>query len=150
MKARLQAVMTSLVVLVGVASCAVNEEEKLLGHWKSDEPRTLAELRDDRDKGKLTPWAEERIDVLSEDFFGRLEVEIEPGRSRTWFPDESPENVEWTTSRIELLGSGHYRVTEVPSDSDVPPREILLEPDGRCYRVNQPELGFSEWFCRSR
>lgn len=99
--------------------------------------------------GRMAGWSVERIEFFRTAFFGRLEIRIEPGRSKSWFPDENAEDAPWELHSIKPLGDGRFLFMSRSAESgESYSREFALQREHDCYTVEQPELGFREWFCR--
>ena len=135
--------------LIALCSCHRDPSERLIGHWRSNEARTLAELDQAKAAGHLTDWSKSREGIYKEGFFGRLEILMEADRSKAWFPDERPEDVPWDAHIIRDLGDDRFRIEPAEAKPGEPSHRILqLQRDGQCYQVELPEMGFMEWFCR--
>lgn len=132
-----------------LAGCARDPVDQLYGHWKSYEAGTLTELEAAKEAGRLTEWSEEREAFLRAGFFGRLEILIEPGRSKAWFPEENPDDVSWDEHSLNYLGESTFlSISKSAATGETYPRQLKLQADGKCYVVEQDSVGFSEWFCR--
>jgi hypothetical protein len=124
----------SMLAGCGPASC------DLCGRWRSQDSRTVAEME------RSTKLTERRRAFYRDGFFGRLTVETRDGMTRAWFDEEDPDDVPWEPLVAERLSPGVWSVTADVQDRKVT-RRIRIE--GNCYVVEQPELGFGEWFCRT-
>lgn len=120
------------------ASCA-QQECDTCGRWRSDADRTLAEMHQ---SDKLT---DAQRKLFGNDFFGKLVVETTPDATRAYFPDENPQSVAWADWEV-VSRSGDAIVIRYKPDDEWITRSLSIH--GSCYRIEQPELGFGEWFCR--
>ncbi len=88
---------------------------------------------------------EEQRRLFRNDFFGRLVVETKPDFSKAFFADENPDAVEWGAWEI-LTQEGRSLTIRYKLEDEWLVRSVRVEGD--CYRVEQPHLGFGEWFCK--
>jgi len=108
-------------------------------------------MRAARAAGTLTAWGEQRFEFREHGFFGRLRIDVEPGRSRAWFPEENPDTTAWEGQSIEYLGGDLFRVRAAKvTPGQVAVHEVRLDADGQCYSVDVPQVGIREWFCREQ
>lgn len=134
-----------------LAACGDRQDELLVGHWRSDESRTLLAMDLAEASGRLTEQAAQNEAFYRDQFFGRLRVYFEHGRSKSWFPDEGEgvDDVPWDAFNVEHIEANRYLfVGEDDRTGKAHSREFLIEPGRQCYSVEMPSLGFSEWFCR--
>jgi len=85
--------------------------------------------------------------LFRNNFYGRLIVETRESDMRAYFPDESADSVIWEPWQ-EVSRSGDSVAIKVVIGGETVIRSITLHDN--CYRVDQPNLGFGEWFCRAR
>ena len=88
---------------------------------------------------------EKQREFFSKDFFGKLIVETTPEKSRAYFPDQRPSDVEWEPWELVSESGGEIK-TRTYENGEWKEHTLLVEGD--CYRVEQPQFGFGEWFCR--
>lgn len=112
---------------------------ELCGRWRSNEEMTLREM-----ERSVLPTPRQRA-FFRDGFFGRLTMEVRADGFRAYFDDENPDNVAWEASTVVELADGTY-LTRYTFQGEEVARNLRLEGD--CYRIDQPELGFGEWFCR--
>ena len=143
--------LAGIVLGVGLLAGGDRADEPFLGHWQSDQTRTLLDMDRAKVAGRLTEQAEANEAFYRDGFFGRLRVHYEPGRTRAWFPDEgeSADDVPWGASRITHVAAGRYVIVGEGTGEGLA-REFRLDADGECYSVEITVLGFAEWFCRVR
>ena len=122
-----------------VMSCGDTKECRLCGTWKSDSVRTLDEMK------SSTLLTEKQRELFLNDFFGKLTVELTPEMGRAYFPDQQPSEVPW--ERWEVVAEEGQKMT-IKSEIEGQWKEYQIYLQGNCYRVEQPHLGFGEWFCR--
>lgn len=79
------------------------------------------------------------------DFYGKLIVETREKDTRAYFRNESPDDVAWEGWDI-LSRVGDTLTIRSSLAGETLVRDVKLH--GNCYEVLQPNLGFSEWFCR--
>lgn len=91
--------------------------------------------------------SEARKQFYRDGFFGRLVVETTPTQARSYFPDEAPDSVAWFAWEV-VERRGDDFVTRFRDEDAGRWVGKNVRLDGDCYRVEQPELGFGEWFCR--
>lgn len=136
-------------ISIVLSACHRDPTERLIGHWRSDEPRTLAEFDRAKAAGRLTDWAAGREAIYRDGFFGRLEILVEANRSKAWFPEDRPEDIPWGAHIIRDLGDDRFQWGPKEAKPGQPNHRIVqLQRDGQCYRTELPEMGFTEWFCR--
>ena len=129
------------IVIAGLASCRDASYCELCGRWQSHAERTLQEME------AAPALTEARRRFYRDGFFGRLVVESTATHSRAWFPDEDPDDVPWTAWEVTAREGATREVRfKDPESGEWRRRSLRLEGD--CYRIDQPELGFGEWFCR--
>lgn len=131
-------ILISLAIIVALSSCA-REECELCGHWRSNAERTLSEME------KSPLLSDKQRQLFRNDFYGRLIVETRKADSRAYFPDQAAESVDWSPWQV-VSHSGNSMTIRESIDGETVLRSITL--DGDCYRVDQPNLGFGEWFCK--
>jgi len=124
-------------ILVGVSGAAWCEpaECPLQGTWKSDAPRTLADIAA---RDALSGLGK---NAVSADLFGHMIHEWTCTDLRAWFDYES---------RGEPMP---YRIAERTPDSllivfpDDPNADLKLIFEGECYKMYIEPKGFHEYFC---
>jgi hypothetical protein len=127
--------------LVAALSSCVGQECELCGRWQSNAELTLAEME------KSSVLSVKQRQLFRTNFYGRLIVETRETDSRAYFSGESPDSAKWESWQV-VSRSGNTLVIKLPIGDELVTRSITF--DGECYRVDQPNLGFGEWFCRSR
>lgn len=126
----------TLLLLAGCAESAC----ELCGTWRSDEPRTLAEMSANPD------LSDEQRAFFSDGHFGRLIVEICPDTARAYFDDEDASQLPWGKwETVAVSGATHTIRYQVEGEWEQ--RDYVLE--GECYHTFVERAGFSEWFCRT-
>lgn len=115
------------------------DECPLRGVWKSNEAKTLASLR-------ATGKVNDRQRALYENhFFGHLTMTYTCKAISVRYAGDSE------TLDYEILQQQGPRISirTIADDSDEGKvRELILEPDARCYSEAVAGLGFREYFCR--
>ncbi|MBK8284911.1 MAG: hypothetical protein IPK97_08440 [Ahniella sp.] len=127
-----------LIILALLGACSRRDCD-FCGRWRSHADRTLQEME------KSPSLSPEQQAFFRNNFFGRLTVEIRESDSRTYFDDENPEHVAWEPFEIMSRSGNTYVVRYMVDDKSLI-RTVVR--DGSCYRVEQTELGFGEWFCK--
>lgn len=127
------------VALLCLLAACTEQQCSTCGRWKSNAERTLEEME------RSTLLSEQQRAVFGESFFGKLIVETQPNVTRAFFPDQDPDTIAWTPWEL-LSQAGDSLTIRYLSDSGWLTRSVRVE--GECYRVDQPELGFGEWFCQ--
>ena len=113
----------------------------MCGRWQSNADRTLAEM-------EMSPLlSDKQRRFFRNNFYGRLIVEIRETHSRAYFPDEFSESVAAWEPWQEISRSGDSVTVKETIAGETLIRSVTLH--GNCYRVDQPNLGFGEWFCRT-
>jgi hypothetical protein len=128
-----------LLMAMGVMPALASDVCELCGTWKSHEQRTLQEMS----RSKLI-GLEQRA-LFGSNFFGRLVVEIRSGQRRSYFDDEDLATVAWEAHSTIALAPGVYSMKS-KTGGEEQTRNVRVRGD--CFLVEQPELGFGEWFCR--
>jgi hypothetical protein len=125
--------MRSLVVLLAIASlpvlCSAQVPECFVGRWKSDEARTLADMR-------KHPEVSEKARALFENkkFFGRLVLIFGPRHVGSYFEGEqSPDHVSF--ERVDVVASGRNSLTLRSRASGEEMLQKWACEDGRIYAV---------------
>lgn len=112
------------------AECPLN------GTWKSDAPRTLADI------AARNALSDSAKTSLSDDFFGHMIHEWTCSGLTAWFdyqqrPEARPYMLMETTSDSVLV---HF------TDDSEPDLRLIIEGD--CYKMQYESKGFYEYFCR--
>jgi len=132
---KMLAIVTSFLALGGCA----NSPCDLCGEWRSNADLTLDEM------ARSDKLSDKQRRFFSDNFFGRLTVETRESSSRAYFPDDDLSSISWEPSEVILKRGNSLLVKERLGGKTIV-RSVLLRGD--CYRVDQPDLGFGEWFCR--
>ena len=130
----------SALVLCAICFSAYGEDCRICGKWKSEEQRTLNDIREN---------APEMLEVdeldLENGFFGKLVVEYTPNYVTSYYPDD-PEN-ERTREKYVITNTN-----ENVLDLKFPDREMFDEAevhilDDCCFAILVGDT-FFEYFCR--
>lgn len=125
--------------IVALLSGCTKQECELCGHWRSDAERTLTEME------KSSVLSDKQRRFFRNDFYGHLIVETRENDGRAYFPDQAPDSVPWEPWEV-VMRSDESLTVRYSMGGKTFERSIMIDED--CYRVEQPELGFGEWFCR--
>lgn len=137
MKTLISALITLLVV-----SCS--KPHPLNGKWKSNEDKTLVSMNNTSD------IPEDIRNKFSNDFFGKLTIEIDFPNSRAIFDNPQPSEshlLEWSTFKV-LKHKDNYWLIEYsdPVSKEEVTSEIYLEDN--CYYTLVSKWQFKEYFCQ--
>lgn len=92
--------------------------------------------------------SEEQKKFYRSGFFGRLIVETTHDKSRAFFLDEPPDAGPWVDWEVvERNGDSYVTRCKDPESGEWTIKSVVR--NGDCYRVDQPQLGFGEWFCKA-
>jgi len=134
------------VALVAVAYCLAapvfaGEGCRIKGIWRSDEARTIADMK------KHSQLTDKQIQALANGFFGKLVFEFTCSKARTYREEEGAQSAAWFPYRVLERGSDYV----VLGDSKSTKAEGLrFDFVGQCFKTPVGNLGFSEFFCRNR
>ncbi len=127
--------------LAGHAAIAQDLQSALIGKWRSDEAKTLADMH------KHPEIPEKSRKFFEHRFFGRLVNVIEKGRAASYFIEDQGKPLEYYPYTITEVGANYLKIQYKSKITDTMLEEQLFF-EGDCYYVYITKSQFREYFCR--
>ena len=126
---------------ISVQATASDTPNWLIGKWKSNEEKTLEDLK------KHPEINEEAKKLFTNNFFGRLVIIYRKKSTAWYFIDEKPEKLEFINYQTVLTenNSVTFKFFNKTLGKDTG-RTIYRE--GNCYYALTEKWNFKEYFCR--
>jgi hypothetical protein len=123
-----------LLALIGPALCEA-ADCPLQGTWKSDAPRTLADIAANH---AMSPRA---MSTLSDDFFGHMVHEWSCTELRAGFDrDPPPDPIAYQVAEL----TSEWLLVTFPGEEEA---DLRLIWEGECYKIRFAERQYHEYFC---
>ncbi len=122
----------------GAVAASTTSCSPLLGAWRSDEAKTLANMAS-------VALPEEVRKMFEHDFFGSMVVEFDCSQVRSYYQGQVRE----ADYELVFVSPGESDVIIQAHDRQSPHSSVLTYVmDGNCFSRDIDGLGFSEVFCR--